>query len=37
MVRILPRIDAKMSAERIPFDCNRIVDRGLGWLISMEN
>ena len=29
-------IDAEMSAEPMPFDCERIVDSGLGWLISME-
>ena len=28
-------IDAK-STEPMPFDCEHIVDSGLGWLISME-
>jgi hypothetical protein len=36
MVRTLPRIDVEMSAEPMPFDCERIVYSGLGWLISME-
>jgi hypothetical protein len=36
MVWILPRIDAELSAEPIPFDCERIVDSGFGWLITME-
>jgi hypothetical protein len=35
MVRILLPIDAEMSAEPMPFDCEQIVDSGLGWLISM--
>jgi len=25
-----------MSAEPMPFDCQHIVDSGLGWLIAME-
>jgi hypothetical protein len=36
MVRILSHVDAEMSAEPMPFDRERIVDSGLGWLISME-
>ena len=36
MVRILPHIDAEMSAEPMPFDCERIVDSGFGRLITME-
>jgi hypothetical protein len=36
MVRVLPHIDAEMSAEPIPFDCEHIVDSGFGWLNSME-
>jgi hypothetical protein len=36
MVRMLPHIDAEMSAEPIPFDREHIVDSGFGWLISME-
>ena len=36
MVRILSYVDAEMSAEPMPFDCEHIVDSGLGWLISME-
>jgi hypothetical protein len=36
MVRIFPHIDAEMSAEPMPFDCERIVDSGFGWLITME-
>src|SRR5436190_23057687 len=36
MGRILPNVDAEMSAEQMPFDCEHIVDSGLGWLISME-
>jgi hypothetical protein len=33
---ILSYVDTEMSAEPMPFDCERIVDSGLGWLISME-
>ena len=36
MVRILWHVDAEMSAEPMPFDCEHIVDSGLGWLIAME-
>jgi hypothetical protein len=36
MVWILPRIDAELSAEPRPFDCERIVDSGVGWLITRE-
>jgi hypothetical protein len=36
MVWILHRIDAGLSAEPMPFDCERIVDSGVGWLITME-
>jgi len=36
MVRVVPHIYAEMSAEPIPFDCERIVDFGFGWLITME-
>jgi hypothetical protein len=36
MVRILPHIDAEMSVEPMPVDCERIVDSGFGWLIKME-
>jgi hypothetical protein len=32
----LSNVDAKMSAEPMPFDREHIVDSGLGWLISME-
>jgi hypothetical protein len=32
----LPRIDAEMSAEPIPVDCERIVDSVFGWFITME-
>jgi len=35
-VRILLHIDAEMSAEPMPFYCERIVDSGSGWLITME-
>jgi hypothetical protein len=27
---------AEMSAEPMPFDCERIVDSGFGWLMTME-
>jgi hypothetical protein len=33
---MLSYVDAEMSAELTPFDCEHIVDSGLGWLISME-
>jgi hypothetical protein len=36
MVWILRRIDAELSAEPMPFDGERIVDSGVGWLIAME-
>jgi hypothetical protein len=36
MGRILSNVDAEMSAEPMPFDCEHIVDSCLGWLISME-
>jgi hypothetical protein len=36
MVRISLHVDAEMSAEPMPFDCERIVDSGFGWLITME-
>jgi hypothetical protein len=36
MVRILLYIAAGMLAEPMPFDCEHTVDRGLGWLITME-
>lgn len=32
----MPHIDAEMSAEPMPFDCERIVCSGSGWLITME-
>jgi hypothetical protein len=32
----LSSVDAEMSAEPMPFDCEHIVVLGLGWLISME-
>jgi hypothetical protein len=35
-IRALPRIDAEMSAEPVPVDCERIVDSVSGWLIRME-
>jgi hypothetical protein len=35
-VRILPHIDAEMSAEPMISDCERSDYSGLGWLISME-
>jgi hypothetical protein len=30
------RIDAELSAEPMPFDCERIVYFGVGWFITME-
>ncbi len=30
------KLTVEKSAEPTPFDCERIVDSGLGWLISME-
>ena len=36
MVWILHRIDAELSAEPMPFDCERIVASGFGWLIKRE-
>jgi hypothetical protein len=36
LVWILHRIAAELSAEPMPFDCERIVDSGFGWLITME-
>jgi hypothetical protein len=36
MVRILPYIDAEVSTEPRPFDWERIVDSGFGWLITRE-
>jgi hypothetical protein len=36
MVRILSYVDAEMSAEPMPFDCEHIVDSGFGRLITME-
>jgi hypothetical protein len=36
MVRILLHSDVEMSAEPMPFDCERIVDSGFGRLITME-
>ena len=36
MVRMLWHIDASMSAEPMPFDCERIVYSGFGRLITME-
>jgi hypothetical protein len=36
MVRILSNVNAVMSAEPMPFDCEHVVDPGPGWLISME-
>jgi hypothetical protein len=36
VVRILSTVAASISAEPMPFDCEHIVDSGLGWLISME-
>jgi hypothetical protein len=36
MGRILSYVDAEMSAEPIPFDCEHSVDSGLGWFIAME-
>jgi len=32
----LHRIDAELSAEPMPFDCERIVDSGVRRLITME-
>jgi hypothetical protein len=32
----LSYVDAAVLAEPMPFDCEHIVDSGLGWLISME-
>jgi hypothetical protein len=29
-------VEAEMSAEPMPFDCERIVGSGVGWLIAME-
>jgi hypothetical protein len=37
MVRILSNIDAEMSAEPMPFDCERIVDSGVRRLITKES
>jgi len=37
MVRSFPHIGAEMLAGPMPFDCEHIVDSGLGRLISMEN
>jgi len=36
MVWIMHRIGAELSAEPMPFDCERIVYSGVGWLITME-
>jgi uncharacterized protein YbaA (DUF1428 family) len=36
MVRIVLRIYAERLAEPMPFDCERIVYSGFGWLIAME-
>ena len=36
MVWILRRIHAELSAEPMPFDCERIVDSGVRRLITME-
>ena len=36
MVRNFPQIDRGKSAEPMPFDCERIVYRGVGRLIRME-
>jgi hypothetical protein len=36
MVWSLHRIDAELSAEPMPFDCERIVDSGVGRLIAVE-
>jgi hypothetical protein len=33
---LLCRIDAELSAEPMPFDCERIVDSGVRRLITME-
>jgi hypothetical protein len=35
MLRLSP-IDAELSAKPMPFDCERIVDSGVGRLIAME-
>ena len=36
MVRIMPCVDAAMSAEPMPFDREHNIGSGRGWLISME-
>ena len=36
MVRNFSQIDRGKSAEPMPFDCERIVYRGVGRLITME-
>ena len=36
MVRNFQQIDRGKSAEPMPFDCERIVYRGVGRLITME-
>jgi hypothetical protein len=36
MVRMLWHIDASMSAEPMPFDCERLVDSSFGRPITME-
>ncbi len=33
---MLSNVEANISAEPMPFDCEHIIDSGLGWLISME-
>jgi hypothetical protein len=37
MVRILSNVGAEKIGRADGFDGERIVDSGLGWLISMEN
>jgi hypothetical protein len=29
-------MDAELSAEPMPVDCERLVDSGVGWLITRE-
>jgi hypothetical protein len=33
---MLSYVDADVSAEPMPFDCEHSVDSGVRWLISME-
>lgn len=35
-IRALPRIDAEISADPMPSDCERIIDSVSGWLVTKE-